>query len=56
MSKRSLRQLAILGLLAGLLLGAVIYLPRVNGYRSVVPQNNPVQFQSDDESDRGPGQ
>lgn len=55
MTRRSLFQLAVFGLVAGLLLGAVIYLPRVGGYRSVVPQNNPVQFQTGGDPSEGPG-
>ena len=46
MSRRSLTRLSIFGLIAGLLLGALVYLPRVNGYQSVVPQHDTSQLQS----------
>lgn len=46
MSRRSTFRFAVFGLVAGLLLGALVYLPRVNGYQSVVPQNDSSQLET----------
>lgn len=40
MSRRFLVIVSVVGLISGLLLGALVYLPRVNGYQSVVPQHD----------------
>lgn len=56
MSARLIRLVAVIGVVAGLLLGALVYLPRVSGYRSVVPQPRPEAFEVEEPVTTPPNQ